>query len=620
MVHEDNLSAVLSDFARTMLTDFRIQGILDTLVERIVEVLDITGAGVTLIAPGMAPRYCAASDPAALSFEQLQTDLGQGPCLTAYESGRLVAVPDLVADERYPEFGPAAVSSGLAAVFTFPLRHGDGRLGALDLYRDTPGELDPKDLVAAQTLADVAAAYLLNAQARQQALQASNAFRDSSLHDALTGLPNRRLLQQRLEHAAERAQRSHSASAVLFADLDRFKRVNDTYGHATGDQLLIGVARRLAALLRPGDTLARVSGDEFVILCEDLAHTADVELLATRIDEAFASPFVVPGAELLVTASVGIAYAGPGDHITTQLLIDADTAMYQAKRRGGATHHVIDLRAAERSRDSDDLELDLRKALGEQALDVAYQPIVRPRDGLVVGVEALLRWTHADRGPVPALIAIGVAEQSGLIVELGAWVLERSCRDRVRWLADHPGRTLDLSVNISARQVMHPGFAELVAEALAVTGMDPAALVLEVTEGIFIDDGERAMRVLSEVKELGVRLALDDFGTGYSSLSYLQRFPVDIVKIDQGFIIGVDGQPPAGAIVTAITHLAHELGMTVTAEGVETERQRDAVVGIGCDLAQGFFFSPALTSREVARRLLATASHPARLPRGLAAG
>jgi GAF domain-containing protein len=228
MVNEDKLSAVLSEFARTLITDFPIQGILDHLVTRIVEILPVTSAGVTLITPGSAPHYIAASDDAALRYEQLQTLVGQGPCVAAFETGGAVSVADLSNDTRFPLFAPAAVAAGLAAVFTFPLRHGDGRLGALDLYRDSPGTLDDEDMAAAQTLADVAAAYLLNAQARDAAQAASDGFQHDALHDPLTGLPNRLLLHERLEHTTCRARRSHTHSAILFADIDRFKQVNDT--------------------------------------------------------------------------------------------------------------------------------------------------------------------------------------------------------------------------------------------------------------------------------------------------------------------------------------------------------------------------------------------------------
>ena len=602
MLDEDSLASVLSDFARTMLTDFPIQRILDHLVERIVEVLPVTGAGVTLIAPGTTPQYLAASSEEALGFERLQSEFGQGPCLTAFETGKPILVPDLAADHRYPRFGPSAVCGGLAAVFTFPLRHGDGCLGALDLYRDTPGVLGAGAQEAAQTLADVAAAYLLNAQAREESLAATAWFRDRSLHDALTGLPNRALLTERLGHESRRARRTHEAVAVLFVDLDHFKRVNDAFGHAVGDQLLVAVAARLEGLVRPGDTLARVSGDEFVFLCEDLAHPSDVDVLVSRIAEAFAAPFVLEGTTLAVTSSVGIAYCGPGEAVTDQLVLDADVAMYQAKRRGGATHQVIDLRMAKDAYDHNQLERDLRQALSTAALGVVYQPIVRTADGSVIGVESLLRWTHAARGNVPAVTVVSVAEHSGLIAGIGAWVLERSCRDWVTWLAEHPHR-LDLAVNVSARQLMGPGFASGVARVLGATGMDPTALVLEMTEAVFVEDGDRAMSVLGDLKTLGVRLALDDFGTGYSSLNCLRRLPVDIVKIDRSVVADLGRDPAASTTVAAVTQLAHGLGKVVTALGVENVDQCDEVVSIGCEAAQGFFFARPMTAADFGAQL-----------------
>jgi len=603
VVHEETLSAVLSEFARTLLTDFPIQGILDHLVDRIVDVLPVTSVGITLISPGVAPHYIAASAPSALAFERLQTEFGQGPCRLAYDSGVAVTVPDLRRENRFPRFTAEALQAGLAAVFAFPLRHHDGRLGALDVYRDTPGPLDSRELVAAQTLADVTAAYVINAQAREDARTTSDQFRDSALHDALTGLPNRVLLLQRLTHAARRADRSHGNVAVLFADLDRFKQINDTYGHQVGDGLLVAVAQRLSNLVRPGDTLARVSGDEFVFLCEDLTSTADIDVLAARIGDALRLPFTVSGIELTVTASVGMAYAGPGEAISHQLVTNADIAMYQAKRKGGAAHQIIDLREARQLSDRNNLEQDLHTAFSRDRLDVSYQPIVRSVDGLVTGVEALLRWNHPDRGPIRTLDMVGVAEDNGLITKIGAWVLERACTDRGRWAHDHPGAPLTLAVNISARQLMSPGFASTVGTVLASTGMDPTALILEMTEGIFIQDGHRAMTILAQLKALGVRLALDDFGTGYSSLSYLREFPVDILKIDQGFIATIGRDPVGATIVAAVTNLAHVLGLSVVAEGVETQQQRDAIVTVGCDCAQGFFYAPPMRAVDLADKL-----------------
>jgi diguanylate cyclase (GGDEF)-like protein len=547
----------------------------------------------------MAPRYIAASDESAMVFERLQTEIGEGPCLAAFDSGEAVIVSDLATDECFPRFSPAAVQAGLAAIFTFPLRHGDGRLGALDLYRTTPGKLSHQDMKAAQTLADVATAYLLNAEARVDAEATSESFRHSALHDPLTGLPNRLLLQQRLEHAALRAQRSHTNAAILFADLDRFKLVNDTHGHQVGDELLLAVAHRLAALVRPGDTLARFSGDEFVFLCEDLHSAADVEILAKRVDDAFVDPFVLGDDELALTASVGVAFAGPGEDISNRLVVNADIAMYQAKRKGGAGHQIINLREASENYGRNSLERDLRAAFLADKLHMAYQPIVHSTSQLIAGVEALLRWTHPQRGPVPALSMVEVAEQSGLIVKIGAWVLERSCLDRARWLRGCPDTPLDVAVNVSTRQLMSPDFAATVASVLARTGMDPAALVLEMTENIFIEDSDRAMTVLTDLKALGIRLALDDFGTGYSSLSYLRRLPIDIVKIDQSFIADIGGPTTGGAIVAAVTNLAHVLDLTVTAEGVETRDQHDAVRDIGCESAQGYFYAMPMAAADI---------------------
>jgi len=310
MATERQLSDVLSEFARTMVTDFPIQDILDHLVRRIVEILPVTGAGVSLISPATDPRYVAASDGTALVYEQLQSELGEGPCLVAYGTGDAVSVPDLREDERFERFTPRALDAGLMAVFTFPLRQGETRLGALDLYRDQPGPLDPSDLASAQTLADVTAAYLVNAQARANLEQVSAQSHNDSLHDPLTGLPNRVLLLERFEHALKRNRRSLKTVAVLYVDLDEFKAVNDTYGHSTGDQVLIAVAQRMTGLLRPGDTVARMSGDEFVILCEDLDEEPPAYAIASRVVNALSQVLEVAGHEVHITASVGVAFGG----------------------------------------------------------------------------------------------------------------------------------------------------------------------------------------------------------------------------------------------------------------------------------------------------------------------
>jgi diguanylate cyclase (GGDEF)-like protein len=597
MINDGKLSAVLSEFARTVITDFPIQGILDHLVTRIVDVLPIDSAGVTLIAVGRAPHYIAASNADALQFEQLQTELREGPCLTSFASGVAVIAPDLTADDRFPAFAKAAGAAGLAAAFTFPLRHEDERLGALDLYRTTPGELDQRAMQAAQTLADVAAAYLLNARARLDATATSDKLLHLSMHDPLTGLPNRLLLQERIEQAARRAQRTGTNAAVLFADLDNFKHVNDTYGHDVGDRLLCVVAERLAGLIRPADTLARFAGDEFVILCEDLVSARDAQGLATRIHETMAIPFAVAGLRLAITASIGIAFAGPGESISNQLVVDADRAMYTAKRGGGQGRVIVDVRSDGRIR-RHGLRDDLQAALDDDGLDVVYQPIVRIADGTATGVEALLRWNHPELGNIAPLTVVAIAEQTGLINELGAWVLDRACTDHRTWLEGNPSHPLDLAVNVSARQFGRRSFSQAVFDVVELTGMNTEYLILEMTESLLIDDSERVILGLAELHSAGIRLAIDDFGTGYSSLNYLTRLPFDTIKIDQSFI--ADTSSGRGrTVVAAIADLAHQLGMAVIAEGVETHDQHLEVAALGCEAAQGYFYARPMPASAI---------------------
>ncbi len=585
---------MLREFTHTLVTDFPIQGILDQTVHRVVDLLPVCAAGVTLISPGRDPHYIAASDASARRFEELQTELGEGPCLQAYRSGISVVIPDLDEAPDYPRFVSAAREAGLRAVFTFPLCHQQRRLGALDLYRTTPGELDPWEQETAQTLADVATAYLLNAQARALAHETSDRYRQSALHDSLTGLPNRALLQERLEHASSRGRRAKVELAVLFIDLDGFKQVNDAHGHQVGDALLVAVGQRLSQLLRPADTLARLAGDEFVVLCEDLTAPSDAKTLAERITTAVQRPFVLPGVSVSITASVGIAFAGDGEYIPRRLLRDADMAMYRAKREGGGSHRIVDIGADVPLLDND-LRDDLRQAHDLDQLELFYQPVVRARNGKLVGAEALLRWTHPARGQINAGDLVALAEHIGLIGDIGAWALERACSQAQRWLptleADRggDGPWPYVAVNVSSSQLMAYGFVQIVQGALRRTGLDPRALVLEVTEGILLGDGDRAAQVLVDLRGLGIRIALDDFGSGYSSLRYLRTFAVDIVKIDESFVSGLGRDPAATAIVNAVTGLAHVLGMSVTAEGVETRAQRDAVVALGCESLQGFY-------------------------------
>ncbi|WP_150308418.1 putative bifunctional diguanylate cyclase/phosphodiesterase [Planctomonas psychrotolerans] len=621
MDNNEPMAGVLADFARSM-TDLPPHAIVDMLLDRVVELLPVTSAAVTLNArsdPALA-RSVSATDAPARRLAELQNESGQGPAAMVIETGGAVHAPDLAEDQMFGEFGVAAAAEGVAAVFSFPLGHRSEWLGTIDLFRDTPGPLEPWATSAAKTLADVTSAYLVNARERETYREGDELFRTSSLHDALTGLPNRVLLLQRIEHAGQRSRRSNAQAAVLLVDLDGFRFVNDKYGHWAGDALLVAVAHRIRPLLRPGDTLSRMSGDQFVILCEDVGDADVVHRIAERVLGAFSEPFRVTSpvraepVQIPVTAAVGIAFTGSADSVGSQLIADADFAMYQAKRSRVGSQVVLDLRGAIRDADRAELQQDLRTAVQKNALTLAYQPIVCVADGTVTGVEALLRWRHPDRGPMPAPLAVALAEESSLIHDLGDWVLRRSIFDRAGWLLEAPERRLDLAVNISTRQLLSPGFPARLEETLRRAGADPGALTLEVSEGIFLEDSEYARSVLSRLKRIGVRLALDDFGTGTSSPGYLRDYPVDVVKIDTEIIAEIDEAPVGGAIISAVTELAHIRGISVTVEGVETARQREAIARMGCDSAQGYLYSRPMSAGDFADLLRESHADTLRLP------
>ena len=359
---ERRLTKVLSELARTLVTDFPIQSILDRIVVRIVDVLPITSAGATFVSHGNAPLHVAASDAWALRLERLQADLREGPSRVTHASGKTVSVPDLRADTDFPQFAAAARDEGLGAVFTLPLREGATTFGSLDLYCRTPGKLGPEATAAAQTLAEVTTAYVLNAQARADLRSATERAHHISLHDPLTGLPNRTLFLQRLEHAIVRCRRTGVTAGVLYVDLDGFRNINDLHGHPVGDDLLVAIAERLTGLLRSGDTLARLAGDEFAILCEDLDDESQAEPIAERIDAGLAEPVTLGGIDEEITASLGIAFATEGDELAERVLQSANVAMHQAKERGGAGHASLDLPERDRADFRTRLHHDLRGA------------------------------------------------------------------------------------------------------------------------------------------------------------------------------------------------------------------------------------------------------------------
>ena len=593
------MADVLADFARTMLTDFPIQAILDQLVGRIVDVLPVAAAGVTLISGDEAPIYVAGSNQAAWRFEQLQTTYGEGPCLTAYHHGAAVSVADLLTEQRFPRFTAHALTLGLAAVFTFPLRHGDHQLGALDLYNDVPGPLPEEAMTAAQTLADVASAYLINAQGRADLQESWQRSRQAALHDPLTGLANRVLMLDRLENALQRNHRTSRHCAALFIDLDRLKAVNDSYGHAVGDELLVAVAQRLSLLIRPGDTVARLSGDEFAVLCDSLNSPAEAESIGARLTHEMARTFELSTIRLDVTTSIGISYSDSTEQTPEQLLREADAAMYQAKRNGGNQYQLIDTRQQSDAYARLGLELDLNGVVLRGELHNEYQPIVAAADGTISGFEALLRWKHPVWGAVPPSTLVPIAERTGQIAEIGAWVLRQAWTDRLRWCRPEADQDPDMSVNISPNQLIAPNFLDMVQAVLVAGSTSAERLTLEITESVLIIDAPRALTALDELRRLGVRIALDDFGTGYSSLSYLKRLPVDILKIDQSFIADIRDEPASRAIVKSVVTLAHDLGISVIAEGVETADQHALVSELGCDACQGYHFGRPMRAAKV---------------------
>lgn len=421
-----------------------------------------------------------------------------------------------------------------------------------------------------------------------------------ALHDALTGLPNRTLFMDRLSLALKRSRREKHLFAVLFLDLDRFKTINDSLGHAAGDELLIAVARRLESLLRPGDTVARLGGDEFAVILDHLDAPEDAEWIAERIQQALRAPLTISGRTVYTTASIGLVLSSQEYGYPEEIARDADTAMYQAKMGRRARHVVFDPDMRRRALSHFQLENDLRSAIERGELHVSYQPIVALASGRIVAVEALARWQHPHYGPIPPDQFIPLAEEVGLINVIGQWVLQEACRQLRAWHARYPhSADLWVNVNLSAHQLAQPDLAEQIATIIAANDLPARALKLEITENTFITHREAAAAQLAELRSLGVGVCIDDFGTGYSSLSYLSQFPVDTLKIDRVFIGHLGTAREHREIVKAIITLAHSLGMTVVAEGVETTEQANELRALHCEYAQGWLFGRALPPVQI---------------------
>jgi diguanylate cyclase (GGDEF)-like protein len=379
---------------------------------------------------------------------------------------------------------------------------------------------------------------------------------------------------------------------VLFLDLDRFKVINDSLGHTAGDKLIVAVADRLRHSLRRHETVARFGGDEFAILCEDIVDEHDAVAVAERVLRAFSLPYQLPHGATMSAASLGIALSADPDQDVEDLIRDADAAMYRAKEAGGGRLMLFDEVTRQRALTRLHTETALRAAIDRGELRVYFQPEVSVVTGSIVGLEALVRWEHPERGLVGPDAFIALAEETGLIVPIGAWVLREACRLSQGWQAERDAdEPLVVRVNVSARQLAQDDLVDIVAEALAESRMEPSNLCLEVTESVLVEDPDSSIRTLTELRSLGVKIAVDDFGTGYSSLEYLRRFPVDCVKIDRSFVRGIPHSSEDVAIVNAVIELGHALGLSVTAEGVETSEQLGNLRTTGCDTAQGFLFS-----------------------------
>jgi diguanylate cyclase (GGDEF)-like protein/PAS domain S-box-containing protein len=447
---------------------------------------------------------------------------------------------------------------------------------------------------------------------------AEERLQHDAFHDALTGLPNRTMFLDHLRLAIARSQRRDGTGfAVLYLDVDRFKVINDSLGHTVGDQLLIGLARRLEACLRLGDTVARLGGDEFILLVEDLHDEAEAITVAERIQGLLQQPFELNGREFFATVSIGIASSWTSYQNAEDIVRDADTAMYRAKSSGKARHEIFDGAMHAQANKVLQLETDLRHALERNEFAVHYQPIVALQDFRLRGFEALVRWQHPERGFISPVDFIPIAEESGLIIQLGEWVLREACTQMERWQKIFPAEPpLYVAVNLSGKQFIQQDLIKQVSDILMETEIDPHGLKLEITESMVMDNVEQATEMLKQLRALGLKLSIDDFGTGYSSLSYLHRFPVNTLKIDRSFVTRMSDNNENREIVRTIVTLAQTLGMDVVAEGVETNEQLAMLCHLGCECGQGYFFSKPVDAKGAEKIICETyvvgnASQPA---------
>ncbi|MEH0109967.1 EAL domain-containing protein [Tersicoccus sp. MR15.9] len=530
--------------------------------------------------------------------------VGHGLPGSVLASGSPAWVSDIMVDASFTR-AEAAGFAGLRSAVAFPILLGSEVTAVLEFFSDQT--LDPDETLL-RLLAKIGAQ--LGRVAERE--RARDRLLHDALHDPLTGLPNRALFSDRLSHAVSRTARDqHAAFAVLFLDLDRFKLFNDSLGHPVGDAVIVEVARRWAACLRAGDTLARLGGDEFTVLLDGITGVNDAVRAAVRMMEALEPAIVVDGQELFASASIGIATSSTGGESTDDILRQADLAMYRAKVLGKGRYEIYDPVMHEQAVGRFSLESRMRQALQAEEFVLHYQPIVSLHDGAIVGVEALVRWQKSPTELVYPDEFIPIAEDTGLIVFLGMWVLREACRTMVHWHEQFPTEPpLTVAVNVSARQFAQYDFAEQVGRVLAETGIRPETVKLEITESVSMTNTQHTQEVLAQLEALGVFVSIDDFGTGYSSLAYLHSFPMDTLKIDRSFVAQLDRGDTGRQIIATIMNLARDLGIRVIAEGTETSQHVEELKSLGCDFAQGYFFSHPVESAAVTSLLEARGSGP----------
>ena len=523
--------------------------------------------------------------------------IGEGVAGRVAETREPLLINGEVDEEEFPGRTPRV--RPVASAMSVPLLHRGELLGVLNVNALPSRTFTQYDLRALSLFGEQAASAIANARLYEAERHHASELAHQAFHDDLTGIANRALFADRLEHAMRRSARSGETLAVLFLDLDDFKRVNDSLGHAAGDHVLTVAAHRLQAQVRSIDTVARFGGDEFVVLLEDLANADEAVLAAERVLSALRSPVEVRGRRVGLRAAVGVAVATPGD-TPDDVLRNADVAMYIAKDHGKDCIRVFEPNMHRAVLARLELEADIERAIELGQLVVHYQPVVDLRTCRVVGVEALVRWDHPARGRVLPGAFVPLAEQTGLVVPIDRWVLETACRQAGEWRERHPDMPpLGVSVNLSTRSLEQEDIVQVVARVLEDAAMDPALLTVEITESFVLQDREASVGRLAELRRLGVRLAIDDFGTGWSSLSYLKQLPVDILKIDRSFIDGLGRGDEDAALVRAIVKLGHSLHLRVVAEGIEREDQLEELRRLRCALGQGFHFSPALTAAAI---------------------